>query len=110
MPFKDPEKRKEYMKEYKRNKEYMKEYNKKYKQSENGKKSNSISLWKRRGIIHDNFDELYELYLNTTECMVCKKVFNDNFDRCLDHDHETGEYRQILCRYCNNQDNWKNKF
>ena len=108
---KNKEKIRQKVKEYKqKNKDNIKQYNKEYRQTENGKKTNRISEWKKYGVIHDNFDELYKLYLNTTECMVCKKTFKNTKDRCLDHDHETGEYRQILCRYCNNQDNWQNKF
>jgi hypothetical protein len=95
MPFKDPEKRKEYYKKYYR--------------TPAGKKSHTINNWKLRGLIHDNYSELYEHYINTNECDVCKKVFNDRFDRCMDHDHVSGLFRQILCNNCNSMDNWKNK-
>jgi hypothetical protein len=116
-------------------KEKMKKYKQKYRQSENGqqktkeyreqwysenkeahsqyrkegigKKYNTICRWKTYGVIHDDFDALYELYINTNECNICNKVFTDSYYRCLDHDHNTGLFRHILCRTCNNQDNWK---
>ena len=61
------------------------------------------------GVIHDDFDALYEHYINTNECDVCHKVFKSTKDRCLDHDHNNGQFRQILCNSCNTYDNWKNK-
>ena len=135
MPYKDPEKKREAMRKYheknkekiaeqkkqyrednkekiaeynKQNKEKKKEYFRKYRQSEKGKKSVMISQWKTiLGVIYDNFNELYEHYINTHSCDVCHYVFDEHNWRCLDHDHETGLFRQILCHRCNVQDNWK---
>ena len=136
MPHKDPEKRKEYNRmRYEKNKEEIKEYsqehkeekavyNKKYKKDNKEKikeqqkkydqtpariKARIIADWKKRGLIHDNYDELYELYLSATNCEVCRKEFENSYDKCMDHDHETGLFRQILCRRCNVRDRWKNK-
>ena len=109
MPFKDPQKIKEYKKVYyQRLKEQKKEYCKEYRQTPNGIKSRRIIRWKERGVINDDFDKLYELYINTNNCNVCKKVFKNTKDRCLDHDHTNGQFRQILCHSCNIHDNWKN--
>ena len=108
---------KEEKKEYReKNKEKIKEYyennkkkRKEYRLSPSGKKSETICKWKQRGLIHDNYEELYDKYLNTTECEICKYVFDNTNWRCLDHDHETNLFRQILCFKCNVHDNWKNK-
>jgi hypothetical protein len=106
MAWKDPEKAKEYNKEYrKKNKEKVKEYDK----TEKRIKSRTIAKWKNRGVKCDDFDKLYELYLNCKHCQVCKKEFKDSYDRCMDHCHETGLFRAFLCRSCNVMDNWKNK-
>ena len=69
-------------------------------------KSQTIYKWKNRGLIYDNYDELYEVYIKTMECQHCNKAFKKSSDRCLDHDHETGLFRKIVCRGCNVLDSY----
>ena len=69
-------------------------------------KSLRINNWKRRGIIGD-YNELYGKWINTTNCEGCNYIFNDSKNKCLDHDHETGLFRNVLCRNCNNDDRFK---
>jgi len=69
-------------------------------------KTDTIGSWKRAGVIYHNFDELYEIYIKTMNCMCCKKEFPNTVNRCLDHDHETGAFRKIVCRGCNNYDTY----
>lgn len=80
----------------------------KYRNSEKCKKSTLIASWKFRGIIHSNFDELYENYIKQTVCESCNVVFNEdrklNCWKCLDHDHSTGQFRKIVCNKCNSRD------
>ena len=115
---KNKEQIKEYNKQYateyyKDNKEHLNEYNKEYskvwEQTPQAKKSRAIKNWRRIGVIHEDFDKLYALYIATTECNVCNKVFKSTIDRHLDHNHETGLFRYVLCCSCNTKDNWKNK-
>ena len=92
-------------------KEYQKEYMREYRLKNNQnkyKKSNTLNNWRRSGVKGD-LDELYKKYVNTDKCEICEKVFSDTYNRCLDHDHETGEFRNVLCRSCNTCDSWKNK-
>ena len=95
--------RKEYHKRYReKNKDKIKEYN----QTEKGKKTRRIGKWKFMGIVHHNFDELYEKYINTEYCELCSVELTEGkrttkTTRCLDHDHSTGEFRNILCHSCN---------
>tara|TARA_R110000822_G_C15050649_1_gene466385 strand:+ start:136 stop:474 length:339 start_codon:yes stop_codon:yes gene_type:complete len=91
---------------YKNNKEQKKEYQKEYNKTTNGIKHHRINKWKERGVIHDDFNKLYELYINTTECNVCNIDLSTTV-KCLDHSHETGEFRYVLCQNCNIMDNWK---
>ena len=69
-------------------------------------KSQTIYDWKRRGLIYDNYDELYDVYINTMECEHCKTEFTKNNWRCLDHNHETGLFRKIVCHKCNAMDSY----
>ena len=39
--------------------------------------------------------------LQTKSCECCKCSLPDMSKRCLDHDHETGELRGVLCNNCN---------
>jgi len=121
MPYANIEERKAYNKAYREahkaeKKEYNKAYNeshnveaKAYNQTPNRKKSNSISDWKRSGLIHNNYEQLYDLYLQSTHCDVCKSEYKDSSDRCMDHNHETNLFRQFLCQSCNRNDAWINK-
>ena len=59
MPFKDPEKRKE--------------YNRDYSKTDKGRKSYRINNWKNKGIICKDFDKLYDTYINTNNCNWCNK-------------------------------------
>ena len=98
-----------YMKTYTPDKDKRLENSRKYRENhkEKLKISGTIGRWKNRGVIHDDFDALYKEYINTHNCNVCKCEFKNSRDRQLDHDHETGLFRQVLCKKCNNRDMWK---
>ena len=67
-------------------------------------KNSSIGRWKRRGVITNNFDSLYDNYLSATNCDLCDIKFDNSLkktSKCLDHDHETGLFRNFLCNTCN---------
>lgn len=120
MPLKDPEKRREYdrlrsqtekRKQQKResiirNKDsieiYQRKYMKEYGKTEKGKRVNKTKSWKHMGVKGD-LNELYDIWLNASECENCGCILNECFSsrKCLDHCHITGNFRNILCHNCN---------
>ena len=122
MPYKDPEVRKAFKKEYyqknkqrlselmkinrQNNKEDYKERQKIYNKTPNGLKSYQISKWKSAGVICSDYDLLYSNYLAETYCDFCRVKFGKKGDgtgtfKCLDHSHKTGLFRNFLCCACN---------
>ena len=94
----------EYFKE-KRSTEEHKAYMKEFRASEAGKKSARITAMKALGIINDDYEALYEKWKNTTHCEECNVELvggNNGANRkCIDHDHKTGAFRNIVCHSCN---------
>jgi len=123
MPWTDEE-RKSYMKAYreankdkhkknwaewqKKNKQYNITRQREYRKTTEGHKNYNINNWKAKGVIGD-YDQLYEYYMNCDKCEVCNKEFTEKIKKCLDHDHNTGDFRFILCASCNDHDYWKKK-
>ena len=85
-----------------KDKEKQKEYHKKW-WAENGRDQN---LRKRYGIGVEEYKELFEK--QNGNCAICGKhssnVFTKGkagFELCVDHCHETGKVRGLLCENCN---------
>jgi len=90
---------------YKKNREAKKEYQNEYYRCPEKNKNNRIAMWKRRGVVSDDYNALYDKYINTNECELCKCELSRGKGligrRHLDHDHDTGLFRNILCGKCN---------
>jgi hypothetical protein len=65
----------------------------------------TISDWKRSGLIADDYQAIYNLRQATTHCDLCKVLLTTNgkgsTQRCMDHNHLTGAFRNIVCTKCN---------
>ncbi len=101
------EKISEQVKEYReRNKEKKATYMKEFDQTPKAKRAKTICVWKKRGLIHDDYDRLYDAYLDSTNCEECGIKYGTYGDgtqtfKCLDHDHQNGYFRNFLCCSCN---------
>tara|TARA_R110002153_G_scaffold1086_6_gene5103 strand:- start:180 stop:659 length:480 start_codon:yes stop_codon:yes gene_type:complete len=95
-----------------RNREYQKEYrqknkekNKEYRHTPSCQKSITKYNWKIGGLYMDNFEEVYQRYLSTTNCDRCSVLLttgdNCKTTKCMDHCHYTSKFRRVLCLSCN---------
>ena len=110
---KNKEHKKEHQKEwYENNKDRIKEQSKEYRQTEEAQMIYKILDWERRGIIYYDMKELYYTWKMTKYCNYCNvELVEGNYGsnkKCLDHDHETGEPRGVICQACNLRDVFKN--
>lgn len=90
----------------KNNKEKIKECAERYNKTEKGKMCNRIKSWKYIGLITNDYEELYLKYLAAKNCDFCGVLFGGCGDgsgtfKNMDHNHETGEFRNFLCSGCN---------
>lgn len=61
--------------------------------------------WKQKGMkfTEEDFEYIYNQYIRATNCDLCNKEFKNTKDRHLDHNHETGDIRNIVCQSCNHR-------
>jgi len=66
-------------------------------------KSYTIYNWKKNGLKEneETIVEIYEGSIRTSNCELCGKAFTNLKDRHMDHCHETGKFRNIVCNKCN---------
>tara|TARA_R110002020_G_scaffold167505_1_gene355845 strand:+ start:677 stop:1240 length:564 start_codon:yes stop_codon:yes gene_type:complete len=71
------------------------------------KKQRTIDNWKMRGVISDDYDKLYDKYINTLNCELCNVELTSGSKggtrRCLDHCHITHLFRNVVCHICNHR-------
>jgi len=64
--------------------------------------------WKKLGLLwtsEEEFEEIYQRVISSTQCELCKKPYKSNQDREMDHahciDNKRGWFRNVLCTSCN---------
>ena len=66
----------------------------------------TIHRWKIRWGLNETDEfikELYKRFIAQTHCELCGKEFKSSKDRQMEHDHETGKFRNIVCNKCNHR-------
>mgnify|MGYP003629193848 CR=1 FL=1 len=66
----------------------------------------TICNWKKRGLIcreGETYKDIYYYVMSIDNCQLCSVKFTDieSEKRCMDHCHETGFFRKVLCNKCN---------
>jgi hypothetical protein len=107
VPFKDPQKRKEYHKKYskdwwERHPEKSGEYVKKRKQIREDKDIVYRRKWhllSRYGMSLEDYDKLFNNQKGV--CAICGGINESGRRLAVDHNHKTDEVRGLLCDMCN---------
>jgi hypothetical protein len=60
----------------------------------------NLVLKRKYGITLDQFNSMY--IAQGTACAICLRKFENNKHTHVDHNHLTGQVRQLLCKECNN--------
>lgn len=68
-----------------------------------------ICEWKRSGL-KDDYEKVNERYLTTKNCECCDIILTETTGqkgahrrKVMDHDHQSGAFRNIVCCVCNNK-------
>ena len=79
-----------------------------WRHSPQGYKSHRLSSWKIKHQIEGDLNILYDIWYEAEKCDYCLKTLqpiyrikNSMDSRTLDHCHECGFARGILCSFCN---------
>ena len=76
-----------------------------YRKTDSYQKSMLLCNWKAIGLVGD-YEMIHKRYMNTCNCDICSvKLTSDkkttSTRKSMDHDHKSGEFRNILCHKCN---------
>ena len=101
MPRADPELKREAAaksrREWKlRNRDKIREGKRRY----HHRRGKQVARFRKYGVSAEQFNSL--MLVCGGRCPLCRREFNDtNFPPMVDHDHNTGEVRGLLCNRCN---------
>jgi len=84
---------------YKENKETIREKSKAYRQSVAGRKAKKRSIVRTYGLTLEDYEKMLEEQNNL--CKICNEPETEKKSLAIDHDHNTGKGRGLLCSKCN---------
>jgi hypothetical protein len=65
------------------------------------KRAHGAAIFKRYGITGEQYDQIYEA--QGRACAICRTSTGASKRLAVDHNHETGEVRGLLCGKCNHR-------
>jgi len=83
------------------------------KRKEENPDSIKIASWKQRGMIHNDWDFMYSIFMWWNTCDICNKVFTNSRDKQLEHNHfikDRENIRGIVCNRCNTILRYEDRF
>ena len=84
----------------------MAEYMRKYRATPEGYKQSVFANWKFMGLKGD-YEYIFDRYMKATNCELCDALLTKEIKggrrKHMDHDHKTGEFRNVVCQKCNHQ-------
>lgn len=83
---------------YQKNKRYFEKYKKEWYQK-NKEQARQYQILKTHGLLHKDWLLIWEE--QGDKCAICGELFYKPSNACIDHNHETGEIRGLLCKKCN---------
>ena len=66
---------------------------------EHTKERAETKRFKQYGLTFDNVQQMY--ISQNGQCAICEHRFKSRSDFVIDHNHSTGQVRQLLCNHCN---------
>ena len=113
MPQTKEQKAKKKAEYYLKNKSKLNQWKNDYRKTETGHKSQKINDWKNKlGMIlqkNEEWESIYYFVEACENCEQCGKVFPTSKDKHLDHDHQTGFIRDVICTSCNQKRGYEDR-
>ena len=87
--------------QYRKNPEKARKLSRQYRKNnpEQVKESQRKNHLKKYNLSHEDWLKMWES--QDGRCAICGEPFARQSDACVDHNHETGEIRGLLCMQCN---------